>query len=1150
MKKVNYLLIALLSVISISCNIENKKETKTSSETKIKVINEKKTKKSPNTSLKKGIEHMADYQKEIRKPIDAEKSTYKNGYLIEEFKKARKRRTPSKSAKEITAVFTERGPANVPGRTRGIAVDPTDANRWFFGTVGGGVWLTEDAGTTFTNITDSTIPNLATSTIVISPQDKNTLYVGTGEPYGNLGAIGGSGVYKTTDGGATWTNLPNTANFGDVGRIILNPTDKNNVLVGTTSGIYRTTDGGATWSQTYVSSDTVEDLDADPTDFNIQYGSVGNFGIVKSTDGGLTWSTSFDRANFNPSHGRFELAVSAADSNYIYLSVYSASGGTYTNTDFYVSSDKGESYTKLTTTSPNANLVTGQGWYDNIIMAHPYDVNTFYVGGVAVFKVTVTGTTFSFQSIASGYDSTQINDEVHVDQHGMSYILGSNQEFRILLANDGGVYSTDFSVNPGAIDGSWSATVAGKNSTQFYAATKQNGEDNYIAGAQDNGSWISSGDNSSITKSYQKILGGDGFEAVWHYNKPGNFIVASQNYGNIGRYIDYNGALTSFDDSGNGSLSPFYSKLSNVDNNPNVVFAISTNGVWRSTDFGGFWRLSSISNNFAPSASSALNVESSTANPNIVWAGAAMTESGSYVMHVSQDNGQTFSATGVYDNPNGDQNLFITGIAPSYTEANRAYVSFASQGAAKILKTEDLGQTWTDISGFANRELRGFPDVAVHCVLEMPFDENVIWAGTDIGIVETLDGGTTWNMVNGFIPVATYDLRIVNDQVVISTYGRGVWSATVTELASYTLPAYLVAPDVALRQKGIDDSSTIVEYNATVEDVTRAKFFVDDVEVDQVIQDYTTGVTYTFETAALSEGTHKIGVQLFDDNVGLETGIAEEFVNIINFNAPASNVNIAQFEESDVYTLDGGFKIDNALYFTEDVLNSAEHPYVANKTYTTILKQPLVISQGSNTLTYTDVAIVEPYTDNLADLTSFYDYVTIEASTDLQNWVTLDKYDARRYSDWLSTYNDPFAVYTDNLFKTQTINLIDKGLVAGQTVVFRFRLVTDAGVNSYGWAIKSINAATASVQDVIDNKELFAVYPTVSNGNFTIYAGDSFAKTKIKIYDVSGREAYNSTVDFSSQKEKQMSINLNAGMYILNLIDDKGVRTSKKIIIQ
>jgi len=1150
MKKVNYLLLALLGVAAVSCNLENQKISEKPAEAKIQVIKEKRHKKNPDIKHKKGIEFMADYQNEIRKPINAEKSTYKKGYLIEEFKKLKAQKRSLKKDSEITTVFTERGPANVPGRTRGIAVDPTNANRWFFGTVGGGVWLTEDTGATFVNLTDTTIPNLATSTIVISPQDKNTLYVGTGEPFGNLGAIGGSGVYKTIDGGATWESLTNTVSFGDIGRIIINPNDKNNLLVGTRSGIYRTTDGGANWSQTFVSSGTVQDLDADPTDFNIQYGSVGNFGIVKSTDGGLTWSTSFDRSNFNGNHSRFELAVSPANANYIFLSVYSGSGGTYTNTDFYQSTDKGASYTKLTTSSPNANLLTGQGWYDNTIMAHPYNTNTFYVGGVAVFKVTITSTNFTFQSIASGYDNNQINSGVHVDQHGLSYILGNNQEFRILLANDGGVYSTAYGSNPGAIAGTWSGTAAGKNSTQFYAATKQNGSDNYIAGAQDNGSWISSGSNSSLTKSYQKILGGDGFEAVWHYNKPGNYIVASQNYGNIGRYIDNNGALTNFADSGNGNLSPFYSKLSNVDNNPDVVFAISTNGVWRSTDFGGSWSLSEILNNYTPSATSALNVEASHANPNIVWAGAAMTESGSYVMHVSRDNGQTFNATGTFDNPEGDQNVFITGISPSYKEENRAYVSFASQGLAKILKTDDLGQNWTDITGFASRERRGFPDVAVHCVLEMPFDENIIWAGTDIGIVETLDGGATWNMVEGFIPVATYDMRIVNDQVVIATYGRGVWSATISALQNYTLPAYLVAPDVSLRQKSIESSRSIISYNATVEEVSRAKFFVDDVEVGEVIQDYTTGVTYTFETEGLSEGTHKIGVQLFDDSEGLSTGIREETVNIINFDTPVANVNIAEFSESDVYTYDGEFKIDDGVYFDSNVLNIADHPYANNTTYTTILKKPLLISQGNNTLTYTDVAIVEPFTDNLSDLNSFYDYVIIEASSDLENWVLLDKYDARRFSDWLSTYNDSFAMYDEGLFKTQTINLIDKGLAPGQTVVFRFKLVADAGANSYGWAIKNINAATASVQDVIDNKELFTVYPTVSNGNFTIYAGDSFAKTKVKIYDVSGREAFNSTIDFSSQKEKQMSISLNAGMYILNLIDENGVRTSKKIIIQ
>ena len=230
----------------------------------------KKKKKETNGSHKKGIEHIADYQKDIRKGFDEEKSTYENGYLIKEYQLAKQRGLARSSSSAISPIFIERGPNNVPGRSRGIAVDPNNPNRWFVGTVGGGVWLTENAGTTWTSVTDFKIPNLGTSTIVMSQTNSNMLYAGTGEPFGNLGAIGGSGVFKTIDGGASWQHLTATASFGDVGRIIINPADDSNVLIGTTSGIYRTTNGGTSWTRTYNSSSSVQDLDADPTDFNIQ----------------------------------------------------------------------------------------------------------------------------------------------------------------------------------------------------------------------------------------------------------------------------------------------------------------------------------------------------------------------------------------------------------------------------------------------------------------------------------------------------------------------------------------------------------------------------------------------------------------------------------------------------------------------------------------------------------------------------------------------------------------------------------------------------------------------------------------------------------------------------------------------------------------
>ena len=202
----------------------------------------------------------------------------------------------------------------------------------------------------------------------------------------------------------------------------------------------------------------------------------------------------------------------------------------------------------------------------------------------------------------------------------------------------------------------------------------------------------------------------------------------------------------------------FYTKVSNADNNPNVVFSVVKEGVWRSEDFAKTWKLTPISS-FSSGEYSSLNVKVSTADPNVVWAGAEMNENGSYLLHVSQDNGQSFEKTGIYDNPNGNHYFLISGLATSYIEKNRAYALFSAQGSPKILKTENLGATWQDISGFEAGIDTGFPDVAVHSLLEMPFDSNIIWAGTDIGIFQTENGGTSWSLITDFPAVAVYDMK-------------------------------------------------------------------------------------------------------------------------------------------------------------------------------------------------------------------------------------------------------------------------------------------------------------------------------------------------------------------------------------------------------
>jgi photosystem II stability/assembly factor-like uncharacterized protein len=1119
----------------------------------LKIGKVKKKIKDTSSSHKKGIEHIADYQKQIRKGIEAEVSTYKKGYLIEEFNKATQKGLAKSTASAITPIFIERGPNNVPGRSRGIAIDPNNTNRWFVGTVGGGVWLTENGGTTWESLTDFKIPNLSTSTIVMSQTNSNVLYVGTGEPFGNLGAIGGSGVFKTTDGGATWQNLTATVSFGDVGRIIINPADDQNVLIATSSGIYRTINGGSVWVQTLNSSGRVQDLDADPSNFNIQYGSVNGSGLVKSTDAGITWSFVFEKDDFNTNHSRFETDVSPADSNTVFLSVFTSSGGTVAeNTDFYVSRNKGATFTSLTTTDTNANLLTGQGWYGNVIMAHPYDANIFYVGGIALFKVSVSGSTFTATSIASGYDSSQINTGVHVDQHGLFSILGNNNEFRILLANDGGVFSTTMKEDTGAIEGDWSDAVGGKNSTQFYGAAKQNGMDNYLAGAQDNGSWISQGDDSSKSKSFNSVTGGDGFEAIWHYNNPNDIITTSQT-NVIYRFINSQGSSANIPDSRDSDKSPFYTKVANANNNPDVIFTVSTSGVWRSTDFAENWNLIPISSNFTPFASSSLNVKVSSADPNTVWAGALMTESGAFTLHVSQDNGQTFNPAGIYDNPNGEHNLYISGLATSYTEKNRAYALFSSQGAPKILKTENSGDTWSDITGFETSTNTGFPDVAVHAVLEMPFDKDIIWAGTDIGLFETENGGASWSMITDFPAVAVYDMKVVNDQVVIATYGRGIWSATISELNAYTLPTYLAFAEASTQQNEIESLKTTVSYTVPKDEVSSIKIFIDNVEQEEITQDFSAGVVYTYETNNLTEGYHQLGIQVFDDANNLETPVNNQEFVVINFETPSSTIEISEFQASDVFTYKSEFIINNLdAAVSSYVLNNTDHPYNNNTTYTVALKKPLTLSDANKDFTYQDFAIVEPYTDNLADLTRFYDFVILEASTDLITWKTLDKYDARRYTDWLLEYNKGAnASGSDLLFKEQSIVLTDKGFTIGETVVFRFRLVTDQLANSYGWAIKSINAgATASVDEVLKRNKVFTIYPTISNGNFTLFAENTLGLTRINIFDINGKQVYESNLDFNTNDKQEVSVNLNTGIYMVNLIDENNKKSSSKIIIK
>ncbi len=338
----------------------------------------------------------AKYHWMIRTRAGSNGPAYTANYKSLELQKARNSKFREALARTQMLDFVERGPGNVPGRTRGLAVFPNDPsqNTWIAGGVGGGLWLTSDAGAAWTNVSPD-IPNLNVSSIAISESNPNIIYAGTGESFAGLSGSRGDGIVKSTDGGTTWNQLSATANnddFQNVNRIIVDPGNSNIVLACTSndpnfsifnSGIFKSTNGGTSWTRVFSGSRWVQQLVPSPDDFNVLYASVTNAGVFKSTDKGDTWLPS--STGMIPD-GRVEIAIAPTDPNRLYASVEGTLSGT--ESDLYLSEDAGVSWSLMIEPQGAANVdfLGGQGGYDNSIAVHPYNEDIVYVGGVNLFK--------------------------------------------------------------------------------------------------------------------------------------------------------------------------------------------------------------------------------------------------------------------------------------------------------------------------------------------------------------------------------------------------------------------------------------------------------------------------------------------------------------------------------------------------------------------------------------------------------------------------------------------------------------------------------------------------------------------------------------------------------------------------------------------
>ena len=944
-----------------------------------------------------------------------------------------------------TATFTERGPRNVAGRTRTILIDVADAsgNTWIAGNVGGGVWKTSDQGSTWTNLSPD-MENIAVTTLAQSASNPQILYAGTGEGWvGNLDAIDGSGVFKSTDGGSTWTNITPLSgtelnpDFSAVSRAVVDPTDANVLVVSASDKIYRTSDGGTTWSQVYDGAWTVMHVIAAKSDFDIQYAAVKNEGIVKSIDAGLTWSATTGAFPVT-TNARIEIAASRTDPNKVYAGV--AGGG------LVASNDGGTNWHLI---PDDTGWLNAQGWYDNIITVNPYDDNIIYVGGIDLWKFTIdfstntktdTRVSDAYNNSINGFSWTS---GVHPDQQFIDVIDDGGGNFRLLVGNDGGIDVSVSNSDPGTTNGDFTTSDIGYNTTQFYGADKVKGHSQYIGGAQDNGTWLSNrSEAASSSSDYSFEIGGDGFEVIAHWTDSDKMIGGWQRNG---LQKTTNGGLswTSFKDLlisdcgwGDGCFQ-FFTHVATSYQDPEMVYTVTRDGIFRSSDFANSFNLVSPSGG-SWGFGSWTDVEPSLANPRYVWAG------GYNDLYLSTDHGASFNRVPSYINSKSPQGL--RGIYSHPTEDSTVYILFSDYDKAKIIETKDLGQTWSDITGFVSgSSTRGFPDVPTYCLAVMPYDTDVIWAGTDIGLVESTDRGLTWNLVQSNLPhVSIWDLKVKDEgQVVISTHGRGIWTATIPSLVGFTpKPVIGLAPE-------------LLELSETV----NAKFNLRSPYDSLVI--YVDGVSYSSFTTKLNIGQKVLEFDLNDigeydiQGIGYIDGYPfHSNIKSISLipEIPARASYITDFSSLPAFDfiLDG-FTVKTEPNFQSDHLINVDIPYKVNTIYVAELRVPIIVNSFSPSIKFNEVAIVEP-----GDAGGLWDYVVVQGrKKGSSEWTDLiSKYDAREHTEWLSVYD--LGLNGDStLYKNREINF-SPSFIEGDTVMVRFLLESDDWLVAWGWAIDDL----------------------------------------------------------------------------------------------
>ncbi|HLB54038.1 MAG TPA: hypothetical protein VJK71_02935 [Gemmatimonadales bacterium] len=686
------------------------------------------------------------------------------------------------------------GPAAPSGRIGEIAVHSANQSTWYVAVHSGGVWKTVNAGTTWTPIFDSQ-SSYSIGTVAIDPRNPLVVWVGTGENNSQRSVGYGDGVYKSTDGGRSWSNL-GLKGSNHIGKILVDPRNSAVVYVsaigplwsaGGDRGVYKTTDGGKTWTQSLKGDEWTGAFDMvfDPQNPEVLYATTyqrarrqwgfidGGPGsaIWKSSDGGATW-TKLTRGLPTEEMGKIGLAVSPVNGNIVYAIVEAANraGG------FFRSVDGGQNWERMSQTTGNPPF------YYHKLYPDPKDPDRVYSMNVQL-QVTEDGGR-TFRSIQGR--------SVHVDHHALW--IDPDDTGHLINGNDGGLYQ---SFDRGA---TWSY-IGNLPLVQFYKGDVSQGESPFYlvcGGTQDNntvcGPSGSVNSHGASNADWFITVGGDGFTARIDPEDP-NTIYSESQHGEMVRYDRRTGERIGIQpqpEPGEPALRWHWDSPLVISPHSHTRLYFGSQRLYRSEDRGDSWKpispdlsrqvdrntlqmmgrvwsVDAVAKNTSTSFfGTIVSLAESPAKEGLLYAG---TDDG--LIHVTEDAGGSWRKVETF--PGVPEMTFVSTLAASRHVPNTVYAGFNNHKAGDykpyLLKSSDGGRSWTSIAG--NLPERG----SVWSFAEDHVNPDLLFVGTEFGGYFTPDGGKRWIKLSGLptIPVRDIVIHRKNNDLVLATFGRGFW---------------------------------------------------------------------------------------------------------------------------------------------------------------------------------------------------------------------------------------------------------------------------------------------------------------------------------------------------------------------------------------